>query len=109
MTSALVRSGYVAAKSAAIGPPSEMPRSAARSQETASSTARTSSMRVSRSGSPPGRSDSPVPRLSNRISRANDERRSLKWAERGSSQSSSTCETNPMTMTRSSGPSPVTW
>jgi hypothetical protein len=103
-----VRAGYVAAKRTHIGPPSEYPNSAARSLPAASITACTSSIRVSRSGRPAGRSDNPVPRLSKRISRENDASRFRKWAERGSSQSSSRCETKPGTSTRSNGPSPTT-
>ncbi len=44
------RWGYVAANCAHIGPPSETPMSAARSEPTASITARTSSIRVSMVG-----------------------------------------------------------
>ena len=69
VTSAAVRSGWVAANSATIGPPSETPSSAARSEPTASITARTSSIRSSSGATPWTRSDRPVPRLSNRISR----------------------------------------
>ena len=42
------------------------------------------------------------------IGATNDASRSRKWAERGSSQSYSRCETKPETSTRSSGPSPTT-
>ena len=66
------RSGYVAAKRMLIGPPSEAPRSAARSEPTASMTARTSSIRVSSVGAPLTRSDIPWLRLSKRIRREND-------------------------------------
>ncbi len=45
---------------------------AARREPAASITARTSSIRVSSVGAPPTRSDMPVPRLSNRISRPYD-------------------------------------
>jgi hypothetical protein len=68
---AAVRSGYVAVNSAVIGPPSEKPMIAARFEPAASMTARTSSIRVSRSGMPVTRSERPVPRLSNRIRRQN--------------------------------------
>ena len=78
--SAEVRSGYVAANTAAIGPPSQNANNAARSQPTASITARTSSIRVSIPPSAEGRSDNLVPRLSNRISRAKDPSRSRKRA-----------------------------
>ena len=66
-----MRSGYVAANSRHIGPPSDAPKSAARSDPTASITARTSSIRCSSVGrsSSGTRSDRPVPRLSNRINR----------------------------------------
>ena len=66
-----MRSGWVAAKSIDIGPPSETPASAARSEPAASKTARTSSMR---SSSVPmrTRSESPIPRLSKRINRENE-------------------------------------
>ena len=60
---------------AAIGPPSESPTSAARSEPAASITARTSSIRSSRVGPGIG-SESPVPRLSKRISRENEASRS---------------------------------
>ena len=75
----------------------------------ASMTARTSSMRVSKSGKPTPRSERPVPRLSSRMRRANDPRRSWKCAAAGSSQSISRWEKKPWTRTRSNGPSPVTW
>ena len=80
-------------------PPSECPNSAARSEPTASSTARTSSMRSSRVGSSSfdTRSESPVPRLSKRISRENEARRSRKCAIAGSSHISSMFETQPGT------------
>src|ERR1700694_2827095 len=54
-------------------PPSEEPKRAARCEETASRTARTSSMRCSSVGSLSldTRSERPVPRLSKRISREN--------------------------------------
>ena len=106
---AQTRSGYVAAKRMLIGPPSETPIKAARSEPAASMTARTSSMRVSNVGMPLTRSDMPVPRLSKRMSRQNDESRRLKAAIPGTSQASSTCETKPGTCTTSNGPSPVTW
>ena len=75
--SARVRSGWVAAKRIDIGPPSETPSSAARSDPAASMTALTSSIR---SSSVPicTRSERPMPRLSKRISRAKDARRSQK-------------------------------
>ena len=57
-----------------------------------------------------GRSLMPVPRLSNRINRANELRRSMNEAASGMSQKCSTCDTVPGACTRSTGlPSPVTW
>ena len=58
------------------GTSSQNANSAARSLSAASITARTSSIRVSTPPSADGRSDNPVPRLSNLISRANDPSRS---------------------------------
>ena len=69
----------------AIGAPSLAPSSAARPLPAASITARTSSIRVSRSGRCAGstRSESPVPRLSKWISRAKpDSRRSSRAVAR---------------------------
>ncbi len=63
------RSGYVAANTMLIGPPSETPNSAGYSTSAASSTARRSSMRSSIGGTWDTGSDSPVPRLSQTISR----------------------------------------
>ena len=71
-------------------------------------TARTSSIRVSRLGAPLTRSDMPVPRLSNRMSRENEARRARDGANDGSFQISSICVTNGGTNTRSNGPSPTT-
>ena len=67
---AAVRSGYVAANKAAIAAPSHDPISAARSEPTASMTARTSSIRSSSEGAPSTGSEMPVPRLSKRRTRA---------------------------------------
>ena len=65
-------------------------------------------MRCSSVGIPTVRSDRPVPRLSNLAIRANEPtRRSIELVN-GMSHASSTCETNPGTITTSSGPSPVT-
>ncbi len=97
--SAVVRAGWVAANSMLRFPPSEAPNTTARSEPAASSTARRSSIRCSSDGSAfvGTGSDMPVPRLSNRISRENAASR-WKPAERsGSSQASSTCETQPGT------------
>src|SRR6266403_790997 len=104
-----VRSGYVAAKSTHIGPPSEMPNSVARSDPAASITARTSSMRCSSEGKSTRRSESPVPRRSSMMSRENDASRVRKRAYEGSSQAYSTWETQPGTRTRSGPASPTTW
>jgi hypothetical protein len=94
-----------------IGPPSEMPSSAARREPAASITARTSSMRCSSVGRlfSSTRSESPVPRLSNTMSREKRARRCRKFAKEGSVQNSSMLDTQPMTNTRSIGPSPITW
>ena len=54
-------------------------------------------MRSSSVGAPTTGSDSPVPRLSNRIKRANEAMRSIMWTTGGISQMSSTCETKPGT------------
>ena len=91
-----------------MGPPSESPNSAARSEPAASNTARTSSMRSSSGAGAATGSESPVPRLSNRISRENEASLSRNLAMRGSAHCRSRCETNPGTNTRSSGPSPTT-
>src|SRR6266545_5832225 len=108
-TSAGVRSGYVAAKRRLIAAPSELPKSAARLEPTASITALTSSMRVSSVGAPLTRSDMPVPRLSKRMSRQKEASRSRVGANEGIVQTSSTCVTNGGMKTRSKGPSPRTW
>ena len=105
---ATVRSGKLAANSIDIGPPSDSPISAARSEPTASITARTSSMR---SSSVPtcARSESPIPRLSNRITRANEPSRSMKRRYDGSSHLTWRFVNEPSTKTMSTGPSPTTW
>ena len=109
--SAIVRSGYVAANSMAIGPPSDTPSTTVRSEPTASITARASSIRTSSDGSRSSdtRSDSPTPRLSNTITRANDERCVKNRANLGSVHICSTCVTQPITNRMSTGPSPNTW
>ena len=61
--------------------PCDVPNSAACSDPTASITARTSSMRTSRLGMSATRSESPVPRLSNRIWRENELSRVSKRAK----------------------------
>jgi hypothetical protein len=86
-----------------------MPTIAARVDPTASITARTSSIRVSRLGAPATRSDMPVPRLSKAISREIAASRRHSVEKGGVVQPSSTSETNPGTKTTSNGPSPATW
>ena len=66
-------------------------------------------MRSSSVGGRPKRSDRPGPRLSNRISRANEPMRSGMRVASGSSHMTSWWETKPETSTMSSGPSPITW
>ncbi len=63
------RSGWVAAIRADMAPPSETPIRWARSTPASSMTARTSSIRSSKVPRPNGRSERPVPRLSNTIRR----------------------------------------
>jgi hypothetical protein len=72
-------------KSMLIAPPSETPKSAALSLPTASITARTSSIRSSRVGKLPSRSERPVPRLSNKITRLKDDMRDMRLTSDGSS------------------------
>ena len=105
-----MRSGYVAANSMAIGPPSDTPSTTARSEPTASITARASSIRTSSDGSRSSdtRSESPTPRLSNTITRENDERRVKNRANLGSVHIRSMCVTHPRTNRMSTGPSPNT-
>jgi hypothetical protein len=98
----------VAAKSRLIAAPSEEPKNAARLDPTASITARASSIRVSSVGAPLTRSDMPVPRLSNRINRQNEESSSREDAN-DVVQTSSAWVTNGGMKTTSKGPSPVTW
>jgi hypothetical protein len=70
-----VRSGWVAANSAAIAPPSSQANTAAVREPTASITATTSSICSSSVGAPGTGSDSPVPRRSNMIRRENEANR----------------------------------
>ena len=107
-SNATVRCGKLAAKSIDIGPPSDSPISAARSEPTASITARTSSI-LSSSVPAWTRSERPMPRLSNRITRAKEPRRSTKRRYEGSSQTTCRLVTKPSTKTMSTGPSPTTW
>ncbi len=68
----MTRSGCAAVNEIASGAPSEIPTTAARSHSLASITARRSSIRSSVDGISLTRSDRPVPRLSNKVTRAND-------------------------------------
>ena len=86
-----MRSGCSAANSTLIGAPSDTPKKAARSDPAASITARTSSTRCSSVGTDFTGSDSPVPRLSKRISRANEAILSKKRANSGDSHWTSRC------------------
>ena len=79
----IVRSGWLAANMALIAHPSEKPSRAARSEPTASITARMSSMRSSNVGASPTGSESPLPRLSNMISREKPASRSRKLVSVG--------------------------
>src|SRR5262249_38744930 len=88
---------YLLRHSAHIGPPSEPPKRAARSEPAVSMTARTSSIRTSRLGISVTRSDSPVPRLSNRMSREKEESPVRKRANAASSQTPSIFDTHPKT------------
>ena len=95
-TSALVRSGWVAAKSVAIVAARAPPNTIASADPAASITAPTSSRCSSSTGGSGPRSESPTPRKSNRISRENFARRSRKWAHVGSSHISSTFDQIPL-------------
>ena len=101
-----IRRGVEAGKRATLGMAAEHRVS----ELTASRTARTSSIRCSRVGSSltGTRSESPVPRLSKRIRREKDASRDRNRANRGSAQKYSRCDTQPITKTRSIGPSPTT-
>jgi hypothetical protein len=96
----------VAAKRSVIGPPSETPSRAARSDPTASITARMSSILVSRSAMPLARSERPVPLLSNRITREKEASRLSVSAAGPSQADSKTDRIQPPTNTMSKGPSP---
>ena len=108
-TSARTRSGWEAANSAVKPQPSSIETSTGCSEPTASITAWTSSICSSSGVAPAIPSDIPLPRRSNRISRANDASRSRKRAKDGSSQDSSMFDRYDGTSTTSSGPSPTTW
>ena len=103
-----MRSGKVAANRAAIGPPSSVPAMAALSEPAASITASTSSIWSSSVGAPKSGSESPEPRRSNVITRANSVRRAITRSSDGSDQRYSTCDTQGGIQTRSMGPSPWT-
>ena len=81
---------------------------AARSDPAASMTARMSSMRTSAEAKSATRSESPVPRLSNRISRENVASLAKNSPGGPSHAYSSAVKTEPSTNTRSKGPSPTT-
>ena len=89
--------------------PSDIPISAARSEPAASITARTSSIRSSSVAAFGTGSESPTPRRSKRITRANELRRSTKRVCAGLSQIRSRWEMNGKATTTSIGPSPTTW
>ena len=91
-----------------MGPPSSVPQIAARSDPAASMTASTSSICSSSVGAPKSGSDSPDPRRSNVITRANWVRRFPNRSSVGSAHRYSTCEIQGGTQTRSMGPSPST-
>jgi hypothetical protein len=55
------------------------------------------------------RSESPIPRLSNKITRANEPSRSVKRRYEGSSHMTCRFVNEPSTKTMSTGPSPTTW
>ena len=107
-TKALTRCGQLAAYIAAH-PASTAPMSAERSRPTASMTAARSSICCSSVAAPSTGSESPVPRGSKRTSRANDAYRSNVRAVKGSSHCRSRCDAGPLIITRSTGPSPITW
>ncbi len=88
-TSDRVRSGYEPQNSSIMAPPRAPPNTAARSEPAASITARRSSICTSSTGGSSPMSESPIPRMSNRISRENDASRSRNRAHRGSSHMTS--------------------
>ena len=101
-----MRSGWLAANSAAIGPPSSDPTTAARSEPAAFITASTSSICSSSVGAPSIGSDSPEPRRSNTITLPNEAIRSNAALIVGSRKRYSHCEIQVGTQRMSSGPSP---
>jgi hypothetical protein len=88
-------------------PANPHPSRAARSTPAASMTARTSSIRVSKSGACAMRSDIPVPRLSKCKTRKLRESRRMNRANRGCSQYTSKWEIQPWMTTKVTGPSPT--
>ena len=92
-----------------MGPLSAPPKRAARSDDAASSTAVMSSSSSSNDPSERIRSERPVPRRSNTISREKEASRSMRWAYDGHHWFCSRCERYPGAQTRSIGPSPITW
>jgi hypothetical protein len=105
---ARVRSGRVAAKTMAAGPPSPRPQRTAFRKPTASMTAwispaRSSSVRTFGTGS-----DSPTPALSNTTTRHKVESWSKTALNSGMARNSSTWLTNGAAQTSSTGPSPNT-
>ena len=108
MVSDWVRSGWVAANSAAIGPPSSVATIAASFDPAASITASTSSICSSSVGAPSSGSERPEPRRSKVITRAKLVSRSITPASDASDQRYSTCEIQGGIHTRSMGPSPST-
>jgi hypothetical protein len=98
----------VAANRIAIGPPSSVPQIAALSEPAASITASTSSIWSSSVGAPKNGSESPEPRLSKVITRANCVRRAITRSSEGSDQRYSTWDIHGGIQIRSIGPSPST-
>ena len=101
------RSGWVAANSIAIGPPSSIATTLARSEPAASITARTSSICSSSVGGLVDGSDIPLPRRSNTIRRPISARRAKKRTVVGTSHRCSSWDSQVGTYRMSSGPSPV--
>lgn len=108
-TSEAIRSGRVAASSTEHGPPSDWPKSTARSEPAASRTAVMSAPRSSSVGRCGIGSERPVPGLSYMISRVKEARRSRNLEKRGSVHCRSRCEMKPGARSMSTGPSPTTW
>ena len=105
---ARVRSGRVAAKRTAAGPPSLTPRTAAFPKPAASMTASISAARSSSVRNFGTGSDSPTPALSNKRTRANVPSFSIRDPNSGMVQYSSTWLVYDPAQTSSTGPSPNT-